>query len=149
VIALRIDPAGDVRVAPVGSDHHPSPLDHRGAILAVSADAGHGAVLDLEAVHVEPLADLGTGMCRGVDEDFVQQVRRGAHPAEPPPTDREVPPIVTGPKSNEYRSIQGHPVASTSSSRPHSRSAATPCGWITSVDSVSLGKPARSTTSTR
>src|SRR5882724_6696146 len=43
----------------------------------------------------------------------------------------------------------GHPVAARRSSRPHRDSAPTPRGCTRWVDTVSLGKVARSTTSTR
>ena len=54
-----------------------------------------------------------------------------------------------GPKSNEYVSIGGQPVALTASSRPQRCRAATPGAWMMCVDTVSLGNVARSTTSTR
>src|SRR3954468_20485199 len=57
--------------------------------------------------------------------------------------------MVKKPKSKEYVSSGGQPVAVTASSRPHRRSAATPGAWIAWVESVSLGKVARSTSSTR
>ncbi len=76
-------------------------------------------------------------------------VRRGAIVVACPLTARGRPVMVTGPKSNVERSIGGHPVVRTGSSRPHRSNAATPAGWMTSVDSVSLGKVERSTRSTR
>gem|GEM_PF-5158456 len=76
-------------------------------------------------------------------------VRPGAIVVACPSTARGRPVMVTGPKSNVERSIGGHPVVRTGSSRPHRSNAATPAGWMTSVDSVSLGKVERSTRSTR
>jgi hypothetical protein len=57
--------------------------------------------------------------------------------------------MVKGPKSNEYLSMGGQPVATTSSSSPQLRRAATPGAWIRWVETVSLGNVARSTTRTR
>ena len=57
--------------------------------------------------------------------------------------------MVNGPKSNAYVSIGGHVVAVSRSSRPHRCSAAMPGGWTRCVESVSLGKVARSTIRTR
>ena len=57
--------------------------------------------------------------------------------------------MVIGPKSKEYDSIGGHPVATTRSRSPHFASAAEPSGWMMWVESMSLGNFALSTTSTR
>ena len=57
--------------------------------------------------------------------------------------------MVTGPKSNEYRSTGGHPVATSRSSRPQRSSAAMPGGCTRCVDIVSLGNVALSTMRTR
>jgi hypothetical protein len=76
-------------------------------------------------------------------------VRRGAYAVVRPSAARAVPRIVTGPKSNAYVSIAGHPLAITASSTPHRRSAATPGEWIRWDDMVSLGKVALSTITTR
>src|SRR5215211_2254624 len=57
--------------------------------------------------------------------------------------------MVSGPKSNEYVSTLGQPVATRRSSSPHRSSAATPGGCTRWVDMVSLGKAALSSNSTR
>jgi len=46
-------------------------------------------------------------------------------------------------------SIGGQPVAVTRSNSPQLRNFCTPGGWMHSVETVSLGKVARSTSSTR
>lgn len=56
--------------------------------------------------------------------------------------------MTTGPKSKLYGANGGHPEARTASSNPQRCSAATPGGWITWVESESLGNVARSTSST-
>ena len=60
-----------------------------------------------------------------------------------------VPEIVIGPKSNEYVSTGGQPVAMILSRMPQRRRAATPGAWMKCVETVSLGNVERSTTSTR
>src|SRR5262245_44326994 len=66
-----------------------------------------------------------------------------------PSTGRGVPAMVIGPKSNEYELMAGHPVATTRSSKPHRCSAAIAGACSKWVDTVSLGKVARSTNRTR
>ena len=57
--------------------------------------------------------------------------------------------MVIGPKSNEYVSTGGQPVATILSRMPQRLSASTPGAWMKWVETVSLGNVDRSTTSTR
>ena len=75
---LGLHGSGHTRVASVGADDDPGTLDNGAAVGTTSAHTGDQPVLDQHVIDGEALADLDACAGRSLDEDRVEQVRRGA-----------------------------------------------------------------------
>ena len=72
MVLLGAHRAGDQRVPAVGADDHPGALGDGGAGTAVAADAGEVPVVGEDLMDGEALADLGSRLGGGVDEQLVE-----------------------------------------------------------------------------